>query len=83
MVARVNTVACQGIDVLDVDVQVQTTSGLPVFTKAGLPSVFCSVRTPMSAFGGKADIIQGVAECPLIAISGHSSCQTGKEVNPF
>ena len=29
MVARVNTVAFQGIDVLDVDVQVQTTSGLP------------------------------------------------------
>ena len=26
----------------------------------------------MSAFGGKADVIQGVAECPLIAISGHS-----------
>ena len=25
----------------------------------------------MSAFGGKADIIQGVAECPLIARSGH------------
>ena len=23
----------------------------------------------MSAFGGKADVIQGVAECPLIAIS--------------
>ncbi len=26
----------------------------------------------MSAFGGKADVIQGVGECPLIAISGHS-----------
>ena len=25
----------------------------------------------MSAFGGKADVIQGVAECPLIAISRH------------
>ena len=25
----------------------------------------------MSAFGGKADVIQGVAECPLIAKSGH------------
>ena len=24
----------------------------------------------MSAFGGKADVIQGVAECPLIAITG-------------
>ncbi len=32
MVARVNTVAFQGIDVLDVDVQVQMTSGLPAFT---------------------------------------------------
>ena len=32
VVARVSTVAFQGIDVLDVDVQVQTTSGLPVFT---------------------------------------------------
>jgi len=26
----------------------------------------------MSAFGGKADIILGVAKSPLIAISGHS-----------
>ena len=25
----------------------------------------------MSAFGGKADVIQGVAKCPLIAKSGH------------
>jgi len=25
----------------------------------------------MSAFGGKADVIQGVGECPLLAISGH------------
>ncbi len=25
----------------------------------------------MSAFGGKADIFQGVAKCPLIATSGH------------
>ena len=24
----------------------------------------------MSAFGGKADVVQGVAECPLIANSG-------------
>ncbi len=27
----------------------------------------------MSAFGGKADVIQGVAECPLLATSGHSA----------
>ena len=26
---------------------------------------------PMSAFGGKADVIQGVAEGPLLANSGH------------
>jgi len=26
----------------------------------------------MSAFGGKADIIQGAAKSPLIAISGHA-----------
>ncbi len=25
----------------------------------------------MSALGGKADVIQGVAECPLLAKSGH------------
>jgi hypothetical protein len=37
MVARVNTVAFQGIDVLDVDVQVQITRGLPSFSVVGLP----------------------------------------------
>jgi len=37
MVARVSTVAFQGIDVLDVDVQVQTSAGLPAFTIVGLP----------------------------------------------
>ncbi|MDA1088855.1 MAG: YifB family Mg chelatase-like AAA ATPase [Proteobacteria bacterium] len=36
MVARINTVAFQGIEVLDVDVQVQTTSGLPAFSIVGL-----------------------------------------------
>ena len=35
----------------------------------------------MSAFGGKADIIQGVGECPLIAISGHSG--DGKKPGVF
>ncbi len=36
----------------------------------------------MSAFGGKADIIQGVLECPLIAISGHHilSLSDGKKL---
>ncbi len=37
MVARVNTVAFQGIEVLDIDVQVQMASGLPAFTIVGLP----------------------------------------------
>ncbi len=37
MVARISTVAFQGIDVQDVDVQVQMTSGLPAFTVVGLP----------------------------------------------
>ena len=37
MVARVRTVAFQGIDVLDVDVQVQIANGLPVFAMVGLP----------------------------------------------
>jgi len=30
----------------------------------------------MSAFGGKADIIQGMARCPLIAKSGHCDHQS-------
>ncbi len=37
MVARVNTVAFQGIDVRPIDVQVQISSGLPSFTIVGLP----------------------------------------------
>ena len=37
MVARVQTVAFAGITVLDVDVQVQVSSGLPAFTVVGLP----------------------------------------------
>ena len=37
MVARVHTVAFQGIEVLDIEVQVQIASGLPAFTIVGLP----------------------------------------------
>lgn len=37
MVARVATVAFQGIEVVDVDVQVQVSAGLPSFTVVGLP----------------------------------------------
>ncbi len=36
MVARVNTVAFQGVDVIDVDVQVQISAGLPAFSVVGL-----------------------------------------------
>jgi magnesium chelatase family protein len=37
VVARINTVAFQGIDVVDVDVQVQIAPGLPAFAVVGLP----------------------------------------------
>ena len=37
MVAHVNTVAFQGVDVVEVDVQVQMGAGLPAFTIVGLP----------------------------------------------
>ncbi len=37
MVARIKTVAFRGIDVLDIDVEVQIASGLPAFTIVGLP----------------------------------------------
>lgn len=37
MVAHIGSVAFQGIEVLDVDVQVQMASGLPAFTVVGLP----------------------------------------------
>ena len=36
MVAEVRTVAFQGMDVLDIDVQVQIASGLPAFSIVGL-----------------------------------------------
>jgi len=38
MVARVDTVAFYGIQVLDVDVQVQMPAGLPSFPVVGLPN---------------------------------------------
>ena len=37
MQARINTVTFSGLDVLDVDLQVQISSGLPAFTIVGLP----------------------------------------------
>jgi magnesium chelatase family protein len=36
MVQRVNTVAFQGVDVLDIDVQVQISPGLPQFNIVGM-----------------------------------------------
>lgn len=56
MVARINTVAFQGIDVLDVDVQVQMASGLPAFSIVGLPDKAVSearerVRAALAAIG--------------------------------
>jgi len=37
VVARINTVAFQGIEVMDIDVQVQMSSGIVAFTIVGLP----------------------------------------------
>lgn len=37
MLATIRTVAFQGLDVLDIDVQVQMSAGLPAFTIVGLP----------------------------------------------
>ena len=56
MVARVATVAFQGIDVLDVDVQVQIAAGLPAFTIVGLPDKAVAesrerVRAALGAIG--------------------------------
>jgi magnesium chelatase family protein len=56
MVARINTVAFRGIDVQDIDVQVQMASGLPAFTIVGLPDKAVSearerVRAALGAIG--------------------------------
>ncbi len=56
MVARIATVAFQGIDVLPVDVQVHMASGLPTFTIVGLPNKIVTeakerVRAALSALG--------------------------------
>ena len=56
MVARINTVAFQGIDVLDIDVQVQMGPGLPAFTIVGLPDKAVGeskerVRAALNAIG--------------------------------
>src|SRR5437867_7877313 len=56
MVARVKTVAFQGIDCLEVDVEVQLAPGLPAFTVVGLPDKAVGesrerVRAALSAIG--------------------------------
>ena len=56
MVAHIATVAFQGIEVLDVDVQVQMASGLPAFTVVGLPDKAVAesrerVRAALTAMG--------------------------------
>jgi len=56
MVARIATVAFNGVDVLDVDVQVQIASGLPAFSVVGLPDKAVSearerVRSALHALG--------------------------------
>ena len=37
MLARVNTIAFNGLNTLDVDLQLQISSGMPVFNIVGLP----------------------------------------------
>ena len=56
MVSKINTVAFQGIDVVDVNVQVQIAGGLPSFTIVGLPDKAVAesrerVRAALSAIG--------------------------------
>jgi magnesium chelatase family protein len=56
MVARVNTVAFQGVDVQSVDVQVQIAPGLPAFNIVGLPDKTVAeskerVRSALHALG--------------------------------
>ncbi len=50
-----------------------------------IQAIMAPIRTSrrgMSAFGGKADVNQGVAECPLLAISGHSSAPWRSKITP-
>jgi len=56
MIARVSTVAFQGVDVLDIDVQVQMASGLPTLSLVGLPDKAVAesrerVRAALGAMG--------------------------------
>ncbi len=56
MVARINTVAFQGVQAVEVDVQVQISNGLPAFTIVGLPDKAVAesrerVRAALGAIG--------------------------------
>ena len=56
MVARVSTVAFQGVDVIPIDVQVQISTGIPAFTIVGLPDKAVAesrerVRASLSSIG--------------------------------
>ncbi len=56
MIARIATVAFQGIDVLPIEVQAQVASGLPAFTVVGLPDKAVGesrerVRAALNALG--------------------------------
>lgn len=56
MVARINTVAFQGVTVQPIDVQVQISNGLPAFTIVGLPDKTVAeskerVRSALHALG--------------------------------
>ena len=56
MQARINTIAFSGLEVLDVDLQVQISSGMPAFNIVGLPDKAVAeskerVRAAFSAIG--------------------------------
>ncbi|NKB55719.1 MAG: YifB family Mg chelatase-like AAA ATPase [Alphaproteobacteria bacterium] len=56
MVARINTVAFQGVETLDIDVQVHMANGMPAFTVVGLPDKAVAesrerVRAALGALG--------------------------------
>ena len=56
MVARVRTVAFEGVDVRPVDAQVQVSGGMPAFTLVGLPDKAVGesrerVRAALTAIG--------------------------------
>lgn len=57
MVARINTIAFQGVDVQSIDVQVQISNGLPAFTIVGYIFLALLLFAPLSAKASEA--------CPL------------------